>query len=64
LFPEDRFTAKYLNVEERDGTRKEGIGIVVEQTSAPFIPKSHVAYALVAPYDPVRKAWLNAKNPA
>ena len=55
--------AKYLHVEERDGTRKEGIGIVVEQTSAPFIPKGHVVYAMVAQYDPLRKAWNSAKNP-
>jgi len=63
LFPEDVYKAQYLHVEEKDGTRKEGIGLVVEQTSASFIPKNSVIYALIAEYDPAKKEWKNAKNP-
>ena len=64
LWPDDVYSAKYLQVEERDGSRHEGVGIIVEQTSAPFVPKGHLVYALVAPYDPQRKAWEHARNPA
>ena len=34
VFSEDQFEAKYIQVEERDGKRREGVGIVVTQTSA------------------------------
>jgi len=64
IWPEDVYEAKYLHVELADGTRREGIGIVVGKTSAPFVPANHVAYALVAEYDPTRKTWLPARNPA
>src|ERR1044071_679781 len=32
-FPEDRFEAKYITVEHKDGTKREGIGMVVRETS-------------------------------
>ena len=63
LFPEDIYKAQYIHVEERDGTRREGIGLVVEQTSAPFIPCGSVVYALIAEYHLNTKQWGKAKNP-
>ena len=62
-FPEDYFEAKYVNVEYGDGRRREGIGIIVRQTSAPFIPKGHLVFAIVAEFDPLAKRWRDAKNP-
>lgn len=63
VFPEDRFETKYVNVEYKDGTQREGIGIVVRETSAPFVPAGHLVFAIVAEYDPQRQAWLEAENP-
>ena len=64
IWPEDEYAARYIHVELPDGTRREGIGIVVVKTSALFVPSGHIAYALVAEYDPARKTWLPARNPA
>jgi hypothetical protein len=64
VWPDDAYVARYIYVEQSDGSRREGIGIVVERTSAAFVPRGHVAYALVAEYDPARKAWRGVRNPA
>jgi hypothetical protein len=64
IFPEDRFETKYVNVEYKDGRKREGIGMIVRQTSAAFVPGGHIVFAIVAEFDPVRKTWLEAKNPA
>jgi hypothetical protein len=62
-FPEDRFEAKYLNVEYKDGRKREGIGLIVRETSAPFVPGGHIVFAIVAEFDPGRGIFLGAVNP-
>jgi hypothetical protein len=62
-FPEDHFETKYLNVEYKDGTTREGVGMVVRQTSAQFIPGGHLVFAIVAEFDAVKKIWHDAVNP-
>jgi hypothetical protein len=62
-FPEDKLETKYVNVEYKDGSTREGIGMIVRQTSAPWVPGGHIVFAIVAAYDPVKKAWHEAKNP-
>lgn len=63
IFPEDVCIARYISVEEADGTRREGLGIVVEKTSAPFVPESHIVYAIISEYDPTAKRWREPRNP-
>ena len=63
LFPEDQFETKYINVEYKDGAAREGIGIIVRQTSAAWLPTGHIVFAIVAPYDPAAKIWREARNP-
>ena len=41
----------------------EGVGMVVRQTSAQFIPGGHLAFAIVAEFDPMTKQWRDAINP-
>jgi hypothetical protein len=62
-FPEDRFETKYLTVEYKDGQKREGIGIIVRETSASFVPGGHIVFAIVAEFDAVRETWLEAENP-
>jgi hypothetical protein len=62
-FPEDRFETKYVNVEYKDGRVREGIGIIVRQTSAPWVPGGHLVFAIVAGFDPATRRWLEARNP-
>lgn len=63
-FPEDRFEAAYLQVEPDNGKRVEGIGLVVRETSAAWLPGGHLAFALVAQYKKRKKTWLPAQNPS
>jgi hypothetical protein len=62
-FPEDQFQTKYINVEYKDGAAREGVGMVVRQTSAAWLPAGQLVFAIVAPFDPVKKVWLPARNP-
>jgi len=62
IFPEDRFEVKYIIVEDSDGTRREGVGIIVKQTSF-SIPEGNVLFAIVAEFDNNKKMFLPAKNP-
>lgn len=60
FFDEDVYTAKYIQVEYPDGTKKEGIGIVVEKTSAEWIGNGKIVFAIIAEY---KSSWLPASNP-
>ncbi|HMU80404.1 MAG TPA: HAD hydrolase family protein [Microthrixaceae bacterium] len=63
LFPEDRFETAYLQVEPEHGKRREGIGIVVRETSASWLPPGHLVFALVAEFKKRKGLWLPAQNP-
>lgn len=63
IFPEDTFQAKYIMV-DHDNAHREGIGLICRQTSAPFIPDGHIVFAIVAPYDVVKRGFKRARNPA
>jgi hypothetical protein len=63
IFPEDQMETKYIMIEESDGKRREGIGIIVRQTSAQFVPKGHLVFAIITPLDPVTHTWMHANNP-
>lgn len=61
LFPGDAVEAKYLIV-EIDGVRREGVGMVVRKTSAPWLPKGYMVFAIIAPYAP-GVGFAEARNP-
>lgn len=62
LFEEDYFELKYVILKEEDGTRSwEGIGIIIRETSAKFIPDNTLVVAKVAQYIP-HKGWENTIN--
>lgn len=61
-FPGDTFEAKYIHV--TDGLEiKEGIGIIIRKTSAPFLPANHVVYTIIAQVDNKTHQYFSAKNP-
>ena len=62
-FPEDRFETKYITVEHKDGSKAEGIGMIVRETSASFVPTGHIVFAIVAAWDVTRQEWREAENP-
>ena len=61
-FPEDRMECKYLQVEYPD-RKTEGIGMVVRETSAAWIGKGNLVFAIVAAFDPQTQTWQGARNP-
>jgi hypothetical protein len=54
-FPEDRFQVKYIKIEDHDRVIREGVGLILFETSAAFIPNGSVVYAIVAEYDAALK---------
>lgn len=63
IFPEDKFECKYINVEYSDGSKKEGIGIIVRETSATWIPKGHIVFSIISVYNTEKEQWEHANNP-
>lgn len=63
IFPEDYFEVKYLHAETNDQKRREGVGIIVRQTSAKWVPAGHLIFAIIAEFDPAKGLFLPAVNP-
>ncbi len=61
-FPGDEFEAKYLTVDDGD-TRREGVGIIIRKTSAPYIPDGHVVFSIIAQVDKAKHTYYPAINP-
>lgn len=59
----DYMEAKYMYATERDGKVSEGLGIIVRETSAPWVPTGHIIFAIIAEFDTVKKVWKDAVNP-
>lgn len=63
LFQEDEYTVKYLQVRDDKGTVTwEGLGVVVEKTSATCIPKNSLVYAPVCKYNAQTGQWEKFVN--
>lgn len=63
LFEEDYFEIKYVIIKD-DADKKvwEGIGVIVRETSATFIPDNTIVIARIARFDPVKQAWEQPVN--
>ena len=59
----DRIQAKYINVEYSWGEKKEGIGIIIRETTAPWVPKGHIVFCIVSEFDTEKGEWKEANNP-
>lgn len=61
---DDYFEAKYIIVTYKDGSQKEGIGIVVRETSAKWIPSGHIIFAIVSEFSKEKNQFINCTNPS
>lgn len=59
----DVVEAKYINAEYDDSNKKEGVGIIIRETSAAWIPQGHIIFSIIAEFDPRTRTWKNATNP-
>lgn len=64
VFLEDKFTVKYLYITSADAPTREGVGMILTETSAPFIPAGHVVCGIVAPKSTCSREYEDAINPA
>jgi hypothetical protein len=64
IFPEDYYEVKYIQADYGHNRRKEGIGLILRQTSAPWLPDGHLVFAIVAEFDPLRGEFVRVHNPS
>ena len=63
LFPEDYFELKYVIIKDESGKREwEGIGVIVRETSASFVPDGIMIVAKIAMYNTNTHQWQKAVN--
>jgi len=62
-FMGDKVSCKYINVEYSWGEKKEGIGIILKETSAQWVPKGHIIFAIVSLFDTKKGEWGESNNP-
>ena len=64
----DEFEVKYIKAQGGFGknakpdVEREGVGLVVRKTSAPFVPKGHLVFAIIAELNKETGVW-EAENP-
>lgn len=59
----DRIEAKYIHASYRDNSSREGVGIILRETSASWIPAGHIVFSIIAEFNPHLKIWEKAINP-
>jgi hypothetical protein len=60
---DDIYEFKYIIVEECEGCRYEGIGLICRQTNAQYIGDGNTLFCIIAEYDNEKKEWKDARNP-
>lgn len=51
-FPEDRFEVAYISYTDRDGEVHKGAGVILRESSIPFIADGQVVFCIAAPEGP------------
>jgi hypothetical protein len=63
LFNEDYFEIKYVSIKDDNmNCQWEGIGVIVRETSASFIPNNTMVVAKVCQFDPHTQTWGTPVN--
>lgn len=63
-FKEDVFELKYIIIQNVDGfIERQGVGMVMKQTSISWIPDGNLVFALLTEYDVNKKTWTDCVNP-
>lgn len=65
-FPEDKFQIAHIRVSDPgapNGVTRSGIGILVHQTSYPYLPKHHFIFAILSEWDEKASVFKPVVNP-
>lgn len=60
-FKEDYFEVKYIHA-DYNNYKKEGVGLVVRETSCQWIPHGYIVFGIIAEFK--NNIWLEANNPS
>ena len=64
VFDEDIFELKYIVIHsDEDGVIKEGIGVIVKETSIQWIKPGDILFSLIAEFNTKTKTWVETTNP-
>lgn len=63
IFPTDYYECKSITVSPAESPKREGIGIIVRTTCAPWIKPGNVLFSIVTEYNDILKRYNPAKNP-
>lgn len=64
VFEEDIFSLKYIVVQDFEGNIiKQGVGVILKETSISWIMKGHLVFAILTEYDNKTKSWTECINP-
>ena len=63
LFPEEKYEVKYIQISHSDGSKREGVGLICNQTTIQWLPGGHLLFALIAEFDTKTGEWCEAVNP-
>jgi hypothetical protein len=64
IFDEDHFELKYIVVQDYNGKiERQGIGVVLRETSISWVMKGHLVFSLLTEYDSDKKEWTDCLNP-
>lgn len=63
-FSEDYFEIKYINIQDLNGNiERQGVGIIVRETSIQWVSPSNLIFALLTEYNPKTNQWTDCVNP-
>ena len=60
---DEYYECKYIHVDYPDGSKKQGLGIIVRRTTAQYVPTGHIVFAIVTEFDPIKGDWKEAVIP-
>lgn len=68
MWMNDQYEAKYIIVEGGGGKgeakgRREGVGLLLKKTSAVWLPRGYIVFAIIAEYDYNTHEWGDPINP-
>tara|TARA_R110002074_G_scaffold224186_2_gene395436 strand:+ start:28 stop:561 length:534 start_codon:yes stop_codon:yes gene_type:complete len=68
IFPNDVFQIKHIIVDGSAGKggptgRREGLGILVRQTSAAWVPRGNIVFAMMSLHNKETGEWSDVRNP-
>ena len=63
MFFDDHYEFKYIIIDEPNGGRREGIGLICRACNIQWVQPGSIILCIIAEYDNINKKWKDAQNP-